>query len=618
MDSKRRHKGPLSARNWLDIAALTVLCAFVFGVGLDRHGLTSWQEAMRALVARQMNERLGVEPFAWVVPRLHGEPYLAKPPLIYWAQIGLARLMGAAEPSVLHLRLSVALAGWLGVIGTYVLTLRLRMLQVVERAGRAQRTIEVDDSNAARALAWWASLLLATGVLYVRSSRIGELDILLVPTTLVAILGVLEAWRCAEATGRAHWGWILFATIGSTLAALAKGPPAILIVFVSTYGAMVVMASRRPVGEGLEPAFMPRLVSAAGMVMGGTFCIAALSNGKSAVDVIGIVLLTAAGAVLGRMLARIASPMRARWLWWIWSKTHPAIVVLVPIAVLVGWSRWVASIIGQGAVAAAAAIEAEDNLRVFVPESPVKNLEAAAYGVGLGSLLAVVALYFLLNRSPLVTKSWAIMAGWLGLGLVAFSTLGKGVPRYLTPVWPAIAILGSWGLMQLAARARRPQTLLRTMAAVTALSAAGQGWWYGAGQEAYYSDRSPRAIVSELLSSGVAASSLATFEFWTPAIDYYAGCKVDSFNDTRPREGLRFVGPGTLTELRATLASRGETRVMLIRSRQPGPPMEPKLAIACLEDAGFIVEDVPLKATFTIDNGRTPVVAVRISVPPDR
>lgn len=102
-----------------DVLVLAALCAVVFFLGLSTHGLTNWQEAQRALVAREMHDR-----GAWIVPTVHGRPYLAKPPLVYWAPMALARLTGT-RPGEWHLRATVAMAMSLGVVGVYLLGRRM-------------------------------------------------------------------------------------------------------------------------------------------------------------------------------------------------------------------------------------------------------------------------------------------------------------------------------------------------------------------------------------------------------------------------------------------------------------------------------------------------------------
>ena len=77
------------------VLALIAICAVTYFLGLATHGLTNWQEGQRALVAREMQQRS-----EWIVPTINGEPYLAKPPMIYWCQLVSARtrsLLGGAE-----------------------------------------------------------------------------------------------------------------------------------------------------------------------------------------------------------------------------------------------------------------------------------------------------------------------------------------------------------------------------------------------------------------------------------------------------------------------------------------------------------------------------------------
>lgn len=88
-----------------DLLILVALCAILYGVGLTSHGLTNWQEAQRALVAREMQGR-----GHWLIPTINDHPYLAKPPLFYWVQVAIADLLGR-RIGEFELRLTVALAG---------------------------------------------------------------------------------------------------------------------------------------------------------------------------------------------------------------------------------------------------------------------------------------------------------------------------------------------------------------------------------------------------------------------------------------------------------------------------------------------------------------------------
>lgn len=554
-----------------DGALLLVLCVASYFPGLTVHGLTNWQEAMRCLVARQMQERLPTEGvWALVVPTLHGEAYLAKPPAIYWCQLVLAKvtgLLGFGTIDELQLRLTTAIAGVLGVLLTHWLARTLLgnwPMLPLPRGGVAPIGA-LERENFAKAASWWAALFLAGGVLYVRSSRVGELDILLVPPTLLAVLGVVKSWMHALWTGRTRVTWILVSMVSCVAAALIKGPPALLTIALACYAGPVLWCLCWP----MTPQSSPR---------GG----------------------------------------RARAIFWTLSKTHPVGVLGAGAIALWGWSRLVSTRIGDGKLSALVAEEAGDNLRLFVARAPLNNLEAMSFGVGLGSVAALIALVWIArDRRRLIgwiTPGWAIVLAWIAGSFVAFSVLGKGVPRYLTPVWPAIAILGGMWFAAAVRDIRAVRRAAPAVAVLAALLAIGQGVWYGYGRERYFASRSPRAMVNELLEGAdVDRSRLFAFEFWTPAVDFYAGERVEGIllDASTPRPGLRYVGPMTLADVRAIIGRDGEPATMLIRLTQ-APGMAEKTAEECLRDAGFELTPVPLGAHFRTDNDRVEVGAVRL------
>lgn len=614
-----------------DLLLLSALCGLIYFLAPTSHGLTNWQEAMRALVARQMHDRIAAgESWAWLVPKVWAEPYLAKPPVIYWCQLILAKLTGG-PPTELHLRLTVAIAGWLGVIGTYLLTRSL--LREWPTAASADPSspshpLTVSPSHSAWPdhAAWWSSLFLATGVLYARSSRIGELDILLVPTTIGAIWAIGRAWRSARIRNKADLASLALASLFATIAVLTKGPPALLAIGLAGYGGMLLWAafdpeatSRRP-PRSLLPSKELRIEFA--LVGIGTIIFGVTSHPRSFKEILGLLLMMLM-AYAGLWIAdQLAQRGRLLSLWNILKRTHPVGVLAVPALVFWGWGHIVARIIGGATVQAAAAEEAADNLQLFFLVSPVNNLEAMAYGVGLGSIAAIIAAIWLIKDKPKLLTGWYIVLAWLVLGYAAFSLLGKGVPRYLTPLWPAVAILGGmW--MASALRDFKPRRGIAAVATILVLGLAiGQAWWYGFGREKHYQDRSPRAFIRELVPQlrtshdALPAETLATFEFSTPALDYYASRPIESFHDVEPRKNLRMVGPRTIADLHNDLASTpGRTCILLVRDAQPSN-QDPKLALDCLRDAGFDVEPIPMTAPFTIDNGRIKVSAVRVRAAP--
>lgn len=559
-----RPPGPRTA-----LAGLGVLCLAAYLAGLTTHGLTNWQEAIRCLVAAQMQQRLADAPDggAWrvlMVPTLHGDVYLAKPPMVYWCQLALAwvgRPLGFGTISEAHLRITTGLSGVLGVLLTYALARRLLRDWPLpfRRDG-----LDVPDDQArntwADGAAFWAALFLAGGVLFVRSSRIGELDILLVPFTLATVLGVCSSWRHALTTGRTHVGWIALAALAGCGAALTKGPPAILALAIACYGGVLAWAVYSP----------------------------------------------------------DARPSRPRSLWWTLGKTHPVAVLGLPALTFVAWGWLVKKTAGAGTVAAEFAEEKADNLNLLVAEAPLNNLEAMAYGVGIGSAAAIVALVWLVKDRRSLRGWWApgwfVVAAW-SLGMfVAFSVLGKGVPRYLTPMWPALAILGgmwfSAAVRDLAwARHASRGVLIAGAALVLA-----QGWWYGFGRERTYPHRSPRAFVEELRNPalGVDFSRLHAFEFWTPALDFYAGQKIEGIQlgDGSTRPGLRYLDATTLSDLKADLLANGPATLLVRASQVPG--MDDRSAEELLNAAGIGFDVLLTRASFVIDNNRVKVVALRV------
>ncbi|HBS27999.1 MAG TPA: hypothetical protein DEB06_00780, partial [Phycisphaerales bacterium] len=164
----------------------------------------------------------------WIVPTVHGETYIAKPPLMYWVQMAIAharRAMGASPfTDETEVRLAAALAGVAGVLAAFLVGRRL----MAEGGAPSAR----DD-----ALAALGALGLCAGVLYFRSARTGEIDILTAPFVIVAV-GALHACWAGAAGGR--WARVAVATLAMIGAALAKGPPALLVPGLAVLGGVAL------------------------------------------------------------------------------------------------------------------------------------------------------------------------------------------------------------------------------------------------------------------------------------------------------------------------------------------------------------------------------------------
>jgi 4-amino-4-deoxy-L-arabinose transferase-like glycosyltransferase len=152
-------------------------------------------ESRYAEIGREMLQR-----GEWVVPYLQSEPYLDKPPLLYWLIETSYALFGVR---IWAARLVPALA----VHGCVLLTYLLGRRSVGERA------------------AFWGALALALAPGWATMGRLLLMDSLLTLWTTLALLSAFEAVRGE----RLRWGWWLLASAACGLGILTKGPVAVIL-----------------------------------------------------------------------------------------------------------------------------------------------------------------------------------------------------------------------------------------------------------------------------------------------------------------------------------------------------------------------------------------------------
>jgi 4-amino-4-deoxy-L-arabinose transferase-like glycosyltransferase len=533
---------------------IAALCVPLYALGADAIGLLNSQEAFRATAAREMHARAD-----WIVPTLNGEPYLAKPPMIYWAQLALARIRGA-DPSLLDLRLTTALAGWVGVVATYFLARRL--------AREA-----TDEPSASRAAGAWSALGLAVGILYVRSARMGELDILIVPAVVLAIAALHAAWSSASASGRTHWPAIACAALCAAIAALTKGPVPLAVIGVAMLGAMLL---------GAACTARARSGAIAGAVVGAIAVgILGARNAEGLGDAPGVAALSACGAMVGALLGAAAHPRAVRaWAPLVW-RCHLELVIGAGVLALWAWGAAVRGRIGAEAVAAAAARELEDNLRLLVPRSPIHNLEFLTYAMLPIAVAAVGALVWCIRERPRPTRGALILFAWILGGFILFSVAGKGVARYLTPVWPAIAIAGGWHI----AAVVRPRLTDRAAwapvrsacVAVFLAAAIGQGAWYAIARPLLLSNRSPAPLAKAMRGfEPPGADRLAIWDIDPLIFEYHYGATIRRWDAKSAGDMLEWIRssphPVTLLAQRETervVRNRGSVRSILTEAGIP-------------------------------------------------
>jgi dolichol-phosphate mannosyltransferase len=175
---------------------LLVLAAVLFFLRL-RAPLLEPQEPRYAEIPRQM-----LSEGRLLVPVLHGQPYLDKPPLLYWLVMGSYAVFGVHDWAA---RLIPGLAGVLTVLLTYGWGRRV----VGERAGLC------------------GALLLCLSAGFVYRERMLNMDSLL-------CLEVTAALACAHLALTAgpvlRWRWWLLSAAACGLGLLTKGPVALVLV----------------------------------------------------------------------------------------------------------------------------------------------------------------------------------------------------------------------------------------------------------------------------------------------------------------------------------------------------------------------------------------------------
>jgi 4-amino-4-deoxy-L-arabinose transferase-like glycosyltransferase len=178
------------ARRWRMGLLLMGLASVVLFTNLS-YSLFEPDETRYAQIGMEM-----LETGDWVVPRLDGEPYLDKPPLLYWMTALSYTLFGFNEQSA---RLPMALSAWLTILSVFILGRRL-----------------VGDWAA-----WIGALLLLLSSGFIISGRFLMMD---GPLTLFTTIGLLSASVALHVRKGAALAWWLTAGVACGLGVLTKGP----------------------------------------------------------------------------------------------------------------------------------------------------------------------------------------------------------------------------------------------------------------------------------------------------------------------------------------------------------------------------------------------------------
>lgn len=177
---------------------LLALASFAIFTELGRMDVTTENEGQRTAPPKHM-----LRTGDFVVPELNGKPYLAKPPLLYWATAGVYAATGVQ--SEFTGRLVTATCGVLLVLAVYWVLRR----------------------KASEDVGFVTALMLLCAPYALERSRFAELDQPLLLCTFLCIAALHTSWT---SDGLRRWGMALVAGLLLAAATMLKGPVPYLFV----------------------------------------------------------------------------------------------------------------------------------------------------------------------------------------------------------------------------------------------------------------------------------------------------------------------------------------------------------------------------------------------------
>lgn len=189
-----------SGFSWLGCALVLLVASLLFFARL-RAPLLEPQEGRYAEIPRQM-----LAENSWLIPRLHGQDYLDKPPLFYWSIMASYQILGIRDVSA---RFVAGLIGVLTVLVTYLWGSRAF-------GGRA---------------GFYGALALCVMPGFLYRGRMLTFDTLL----MLWVAAGLAAGHLALVAGRGARGWWIASAVACGLGLLTKGPVALVLIAVPLF-----------------------------------------------------------------------------------------------------------------------------------------------------------------------------------------------------------------------------------------------------------------------------------------------------------------------------------------------------------------------------------------------
>ena len=340
----------------------------------------------------------------WLVPHLNGAPYSDKPPLLFWGILLGWRVLGVSVwwPRTLPPLLGLASA-----------------LLLARLSARLDNGLE--DRRA---------LPFLSGLLWVTYSTMVLFDTLLTACVLIAVSGVVEAWR-----GRRLTGWLACGA-GIGLGALSKGP--VVLVHV------LPVALLAPWWAGSAPAGgWPRWYAgvlaavAMGAAIGLAWALPAAAHGGAAYRS-AILWDQTAGRISGRITGRLAH--RRPWWWYL---------AMLPL-LLYPWGLWPPLWRALARGRRPLEVPARFALAWIVPGVMAQSSFGGKQAQYLLPLLPGLAILAAVAGAEVEPRRWdaAVPAGLLALAgvvlVIGETVRPSAMPRWLSDVSPG------WGLCLLA------------------------------------------------------------------------------------------------------------------------------------------------------------------------
>lgn len=278
-----------------DLAVVALLGALLFLPGLGARDLWNPDEARYAEVAREMQES-----GSWAIPRLNGQVYTQKPPLLFWLIMASSWLTGGEVTEV-----SARIPSALSAIGAMLLVFLIGERLFNRRA------------------AWIAAGAFATGFKILWQGRFGQIDMLL---TFLVALGV---WFWVRGYTENRPGLYPLFFVATGLATIAKGPAGFLPPLFAIVAFLLITRDReqlRRMRIGLG------FLIWAGVVL-AWLVPAGLAGGREYLDQI----------IFKQNVTRYADPWHHFQPWYYYLTVIPADFFpwsfLLPTALVAGWKR---------------------------------------------------------------------------------------------------------------------------------------------------------------------------------------------------------------------------------------------------------------------------------------